>query len=182
MLSTLISACTTKVQEQPYAHYIESSSGAQSAFASVDEQDKLTPFVTMMREFSAGAMAENITAAYAENFYFNDTFHTLKERSALIDYFTALAGKGKTEVTFLDAIGAGNDYYIRWQMRMQFDALWRDIDVTSVGLTHLRFDTEGKIVLHQDFWDGAEGFYAHLPIVGGQIKSIRSRLGQAGQE
>ncbi|WP_416396672.1 nuclear transport factor 2 family protein [Allohahella sp. A8] len=178
MLSTLISACTTKVQEKPYAHYIEASSGSQSAFTPVDELPRLAPFVKMMREFSAGKMSGNITAAYAETFYFNDTFHTLEQRRALIDYFTELAGKGKTEVTFLDANNAGDDFYVRWKMRMQFKALWREIDVTSVGLTHLRLDDNGKIVLHQDFWDGAEGFYAHLPVIGGQIKRIRSQLGQ----
>lgn len=178
MISTLISACTTKVQEKPYTHYIEASSGSQSAFTPVEELPRLQPFVTMMREFSANKMTENITAAYAETFYFNDTFHTFERRPALIDYFTELAGKGKTEVTFLDATNAGNDFYVRWQMRMQFQALWRDIDVTSVGLTHLRLDEEGKIVLHQDFWDGAEGFYAHLPVIGGQIKRIRSQLGK----
>ncbi len=46
----------------------------------------------------------------------------------------------------------------------------------SVGISHLRFDTEGKIILHKDFWDAAGGLYEYLPVLGGVMRWIKSRL------
>jgi hypothetical protein len=66
--------------------------------------------------------------------------------------------------------------YLRWSMRMQFRAAGRDVDSLSVGITQLRFDEAGQIVLQQDYWDSAEGFYRHLPVVGGLIGWIGRRM------
>ena len=46
----------------------------------------------------------------------------------------------------------------------------------SVGISHLRFDGDGKIVLHRDYWDAAGGLYEYLPVVGGLIRWIKGRL------
>ena len=45
-----------------------------------------------------------------------------------------------------------------------------------MGISHLRFDTEGKIILHKDFWDAAGGLYEDLPVLGGGMRWIKSRL------
>ena len=49
--------------------------------------------------------------------------------------------------------------------------------INSVGMTHLRFDEDKKIVTYQDYWDGIEGFYRTLPIIGGILEMIRKKLG-----
>ena len=43
-------------------------------------------------------------------------------------------------------------------------------------MTQLRFNSDGLVVLHQDYWDSAGGFYDHLPVVGGLLAWIRSML------
>jgi hypothetical protein len=43
-------------------------------------------------------------------------------------------------------------------------------------MTMLRFDGEGRVVLHQDFWDPAAGFYEHLPVLGGVLRWIKSKI------
>lgn len=46
------------------------------------------------------------------------------------------------------------------------------------GCSHLRFDGEGRITYHRDYWDAAEELYAKLPILGGLMRLLqrRSRL------
>jgi hypothetical protein len=43
-------------------------------------------------------------------------------------------------------------------------------------MSHLRFNNEGKIILHQDYWDSMQGFYQHIPIIGGVLQWIKSGL------
>lgn len=43
-------------------------------------------------------------------------------------------------------------------------------------MTHLRFDREGKVVLHKDFWDAGGGFFEHLPVLGRAMRWVKSRL------
>jgi hypothetical protein len=43
-------------------------------------------------------------------------------------------------------------------------------------MTLLRFDKQGRVVLHQDFWDSSAGFYEHLPVLGGVMRWIKSKI------
>lgn len=44
------------------------------------------------------------------------------------------------------------------------------------GVTELRFDTDGLIRLHRDYWDAGGELYARLPIVGPMVRFVRRRL------
>ncbi len=41
------------------------------------------------------------------------------------------------------------------------------------GVSHLRFDTAGKVVYHRDYWDTAEELYEKLPGVGSLMRGLR---------
>jgi steroid delta-isomerase len=41
------------------------------------------------------------------------------------------------------------------------------------GATHLRFDGQGRIILHRDYWDAAEELYAKLPLVGWLMRGLQ---------
>jgi hypothetical protein len=43
-------------------------------------------------------------------------------------------------------------------------------------MTHVRFDPEGLVTLHQDYWDAGAGLYEHMPVLGRLIGAIRARL------
>lgn len=46
----------------------------------------------------------------------------------------------------------------------------------SVGMSHIRFDADGKVILHQDFWDSTGGLFEHVPGLGWMLRSVKSRL------
>ena len=52
----------------------------------------------------------------------------------------------------------------------------QDIDIQSIGISHLRFNADNKIIVHQDYWDSMQGFYQHLPIIGGVLRWIKNGL------
>jgi steroid delta-isomerase len=44
------------------------------------------------------------------------------------------------------------------------------------GASHLRFDADGKVVWHRDYWDAAEELYAKLPGIGWLMRTLGRRL------
>jgi len=48
--------------------------------------------------------------------------------------------------------------------------------IHSVGMSQVRFDAQGKVAFHQDFWDSGKNIYGKIPIVGGLIHTIRNRM------
>lgn len=114
---------------------------------------------------------------YAESFYFNDTVHIARERRELVDYL-ARTGDALTEsrVDVRRVIRDGADVYLRWEMTYVSRALGKRIESNSIGITHLRFNANGRVVLHQDFWDSGSALYAHLPVVGFFVRRARGAM------
>ncbi len=52
-----------------------------------------------------------------------------------------------------------------------------DKPIKSVGMTHMRFNKKQQIMTYQDYWDGVEGFYRTLPVIGGILEAVRKKLG-----
>lgn len=117
---------------------------------------------------------------YGEPLYFSDTLVTTEERAVALRHLRRMRdGADGLQVTVIDELISGQDVYLIWQMRATFEALGREVVSNTVGVTHLRFDADGRIILHQDFWDSAEGFYGHVPVLGGLINTVRGRFANA---
>jgi hypothetical protein len=58
-------------------------------------------------------------------------------------------------------------------------SLWRDrpgrVD-RVLGMTHLRFNAEGRIVFQQGSWDPSDGRYSRIPVAGWLIRRVNARL------
>jgi len=49
--------------------------------------------------------------------------------------------------------------------------------VTTVrGTTHLRFDAQGRVIAHHDYWDPARDLYEGVPLLGTLLCWVRGRL------
>jgi hypothetical protein len=120
---------------------------------------------------------ENTLKIYAADAYLDDTL-VVHHGGAEIEAYFLKTSEMMThyEVTIDDVARSGNDYYIRWTMIFAAPALSGGKPVHSVGISQIRFNREGKVEFHQDFWDSGKNFYAHLPLVGGAIGLVRKRL------
>lgn len=122
-------------------------------------------------------LAQRIGQLYAEEFYFNDTVHIARERAELIDYMARTGEKlTQSRVDVHQVIRNGADVYVRWEMTFTSRAMGKKVESNSIGMTHLRFDQSGKIVLHQDFWDSGSALYAHLPVVGFFVRRAQGAM------
>ncbi|MFT6863914.1 MAG: hypothetical protein ACJAVK_002476 [Akkermansiaceae bacterium] len=120
---------------------------------------------------------ENTSKAYAEGAYLDDTIVTHYGPDEIKDYFIQTAETMTSfEVNILDTTRSGPDHYIRWEMIFAAPRLSGGEPIHSVGVSQVRFDSEGKVAFHQDFWDSGKNIYGQIPVVGGLIAVIRNRI------
>ena len=159
-------------QEDAYEQALERFSGQTSA---IDEG--VASFSAGYGDLTHDELAARIRELYAPDLYFNDTIHTFNDRDALVDYLVRTGESlEESRVEVRQVIRDGADVFLRWSMEFRTSAAGKDIHSQSIGMTHLRFDEQGRVVLHQDFWDSGHALYAHLPIVGFFVRRAHNRL------
>ena len=111
---------------------------------------------------------------YAAGARFKDPFN---EVSCLADIqaifahmFIALEAP---RVDVLETICEGSACFMSWDFHFGL----RGRAMTVHGSSHLRFDGQGLIVLHRDYWDAAEELYEKLPVLGGLMRWLKRRAG-----
>lgn len=114
---------------------------------------------------------------YAADAYLDDTLVVHHGASEIEAYFVKTSETMKSyQVTIDDVARSGDNYYVRWTMIFSAPALSGGQPVHSIGISNIRFNREGRVEFHQDFWDSGKNFYAHLPVVGGAVGFVRKRL------
>jgi steroid Delta-isomerase len=102
---------------------------------------------------------------YAETAWFKDPFHDVTGlgaiRAILHHTFARLPG-ARFRVTRRFP-GADQHAVILWEM--DFVMPMTHQPTTIIGATHLRFDADGRVTHHRDYWDAAEELYARLPVL-----------------
>lgn len=120
---------------------------------------------------------ENTAKVYADDAYLNDTLLTHKGPKEIEAYFLKTADTMTGFEVKIDSVFAsGVDHFVRWTMIFSAPALAKGEPVHSIGISQVRFNSDGKVILHQDFWDSGSNFFAQVPISGVVIEKIRKRL------
>jgi len=133
----------------------------------------LEAFAAVYGELTHPEIGTRVAGLYADPLYFNDSLKTFESLPPLVEYMEATGRMlDESSVEIQQILRDGNDAFVRWRMTFASSAMGRQITSESIGMTHLRFDSEGRVVLHQDFWDSAAGLYRNLPVVGYALKKV----------
>jgi hypothetical protein len=125
--------------------------------------------------FSVENVSENFPKAYAESFYFRDAFHLFTERGPMVDYMVKTA-KLSPGVTFEygDVARNGIDHYLPWVMVLP--SRNGAAPQRSLGVSRLRFNADGHVIFHQDYWDSADVLVPRVPVANGLVELVRRRF------
>jgi hypothetical protein len=138
------------------------------------EQAALDRVQDYFTRLDPAAVRAKTAAVYAPQAYLNDTLATVQGAEAIEAYFAGTTTRARLlDVRFLDRARAGTDYYVRWQMTVEADGLNGGKPVVTYGVTQFRFDAEGRVLIHKDFWDAGTGLYEQLPGLGGLVRRVR---------
>jgi len=136
--------------------------------------ERLEQFFTRMTPES---VREQVAGVYAAHAYLNDNIVGITGRDRISEYFAHAAGQSEVlNVEFLDVSRSEHDYFIRWKMTVQAKVLSGGEPVVTYGVSQFRFDGQGLVLLHRDFWDAATGMYEHLPYIGRIVRYVQSKL------
>lgn len=135
-----------------------------------------------LQDFFASMTAASVTASaaqvYAPDALLYDNVVALRGQPVIQEYFVkAAADVDELKVEFMHVAKADNDYYIRWKMTIVSDKIGGGAPLVSYGVTQFRFDAQGRVLLHRDFWDASTGLYEYLPVAGGWLQRLRAMLG-----
>lgn len=155
-----------------------SSQGAELSEA--DAKKALDQFGDFLKGIGSEEVIEReIANTYHEDAYLNDTLKTLNNREEIKQHFIKTSQTMTSyslEIDDISKSNSGNGYYMRWTMKFSAPKLASGKEIISIGMSHVIFDEEGKVLLHQDFWDSSTGMFEHVPIIGGGIRMIKKRL------
>jgi len=117
-----------------------------------------------------------IDELYASDASFKDPFNDVRGHAAIRRIFEHMF-RQVAEPRFEVDSGAveGDLAFLAWTMR--FRRHGRDEPEQRIrGCTALRFDAEGRVAHHRDYWDAAEELYEKLPLLGLLMRALRRRL------
>lgn len=176
----LMVGCTTKnhsLKPPDLYHQALATPAHQFSPGSPEETRALNQFKILFGNLSEENIREQTEKTYAPELFFYDTLKVLSDRDELEEYLIETARNTESvHATVEDIARSGPDYYLRWTMEIRMKNFQRGKTLKSVGVTHLRFDSDGKIILHHDYWDAASGFYEHVPVLGSVIRWIRNKF------
>lgn len=176
-----VSTSSDAMNDEPldeYASTLKKVTAGRSGGPTEAEKRGLEAWKGLLADLSVENVEGKASQVYAEETFFNDTLKTLRSNEAIEDYLIETAEmlhEGTVEYRDTQRADDGS-YYVRWQMVYKGKKLAGGKPIRTIGMSHLVFDGEGRVVLHQDFWDSTRGIFQHIPVVGGQVRFIKNRL------
>lgn len=176
LVAIIIPACAptanTAARTKEYKDVLASTKGQSASSVSLDA------FTTFLQKIADKEyVRENTAKVYAKDAYLNDTLVIHRGPEEIMTYFLNTADTMTSyRVTIDDTSSSGSEHYVRWTMVFSAPKLNGGKPVESVGMSHVRLNAEGKVVMHQDFWDSGTNIYGQIPVLGGVIESIRRRF------
>lgn len=111
---------------------------------------------------------------YARDARFKDPFNDVTGLDAITRIFAHMFEQlDAPRFEFEQQLASGRVALLTWTMHFRFRGE-RDAQVIR-GATELRFDGEGRIALHRDYWDAAEELYEKLPLLGALMRWLKRR-------
>jgi hypothetical protein len=144
---------------------------------SPEEAAMLKSVQDLFADYTYENLSSNTLNVYAEEVYFRDAFKQLNSAEAIREYMLAgLEPLEGAQFVFNKAIGSEGDFYLEWTMRLDFKKTASGTWEESIGMTHLRFNSEGKVIFHQDYWDPTDIVYRRIPIVKQLIAYVKNKM------
>lgn len=120
-------------------------------------------------------LQNNFPKVYAEEIYFRDAFKQFNRLDDLLPYLLkGLQAVSGVQFVFNHIMRSKDEFFIEWTMSIQFKG--KEYFESSMGMSRFRFNSEGKVIFHQDYWDPTTLIYQKIPIAKQLIRFVQKRL------
>lgn len=120
------------------------------------------------------ASVERFPEFYSATAYFKDPFNEVWGVDAIQRIFTHMF-RQVDEPCFMvtETVGDAQSVMLVWEFYYRVRLWGKGAPQIMRGVSHLRFDPDGLINYHRDYWDAAEELYMKMPAIGGLMKCLR---------
>jgi ketosteroid isomerase-like protein len=114
---------------------------------------------------------------YSDDAYFKDPFNEVRGVAAIQRIFTHMFQQVEApRFVVTERVADAHGAMLVWEFRCRVQRWGRGETQVMRGATHLKFDADGKVNYHRDYWDAAEELYMKLPIIGSLMRFLRRVL------
>lgn len=118
-----------------------------------------------------------IDEVYAADAWFKDPFNEVRGIEAIARIFTHMYRQVQLpRFVVRERVADGQGAMLAWEFHFQAGAWAGGGPQVVRGVTHLKFDAQGRVSYHRDYWDAAEELYMKLPLVGALMRGLRRLL------
>mgnify|MGYP003599062955 FL=1 len=139
---------------------------------SMQQADQLARLVAFYEHLSVENLAQ-LGAVYAPHAHFKDPFNEVEGHAAILAIFEHMFVQvDAPRFIVLDSMGQGEQAFLTWEFRFRMKR-WLTGEQCIRGATHVRFDAQGRVLSHRDYWDVAEELYEKLPLLGSFMRMLK---------
>lgn len=144
---------------------------------SAAQREAVARFAAFFGDLNAERVKSGIRSVYAPDVWFNDTLKSLRGVDAVEAYLVDTSRNVEScKVDIDEVVPSPSGVYVRWRMHIRFKKFRRGETQSSIGVTLLRFDKEGRVAYHQDYWDSGANLFEKVPVLGAGIRAVKRRL------
>lgn len=135
-------------------------------------------FKVFNSDFSAQNITNRTKEVYAADVYFRDPFKEIHGEPEFEAYLLrGSSAVAEFSMDWKDVSENDGNYYFRWIMNVKLkrDSA-KDPPTRVTGISQVRFGPDGKVIFHQDYFDGADLIYEKVPVMGGVIRYIKKHI------
>ena len=133
-------------------------------------------FISFYETMSPDTLA-GLTDVYSADAYFKDPFNEFNGVEKIEAIFRHMYRQVQDpRFVIREWSGTDNDGFVVWDMHFRSRYMRGNGEQTIHGVSHIRFDSSGKVKYHRDYWDTGEELYAKLPLLGWLIRRLRRML------
>ena len=113
---------------------------------------------------------------YSEDVCFEDPIHGIQGLDALIENFDKLfRNVEKCRFKFHRSVVSADGIFFSWTMMLQHRRIKPGQIIRVEGASYLKV-RNGKVFYHRDYFDLGAMVYENVPVLGGLVRLLRSRL------
>jgi len=138
----------------------------------IDGEHALLRLVAFYENLSLENLAQ-LGAVYAPDASFKDPFNEVQGHAAILAIFEHMFVQvDAPRFIVLESMQQNGQAFLTWEFRFHMRRFVSGEQCVR-GATHVRFDVQGRVLLHRDYWDVAEELYQKLPLLGGLMRLLR---------
>jgi hypothetical protein len=135
-------------------------------------ETELERLVQFYENLSEASLAQ-LPALYARDAQFKDPFNDVRGIDAIVAIFEHMYQQVDDPRFFVRTrVQQGADAFLVWDFTFRMKRFSKGPQCIR-GASHIRFDADGAVAVHRDYWDAAEELYEKLPVLGGLMRWLK---------